>query len=571
MESVYEKIVVDLLDTRLSVVDSSFEYLLNKFIGKDRDHRHISLPSRWLMNECGSLWKEKVCEYFGVEKMVDTVNLYIFRKFHADTMSKVIDNDEVFEEQVQQTWIVPNHYVEWSNNKSYPVDVIPNYNVATHTSDDDRDISLEEKKDAEKVVKVWQDIVPWSKESIKGHGLETPPKKKKTKSRKKRRDASKNKDESVTERKKSEGASSDETKIDDQINNLQKLKHNATDQQHEKWKRTSGLMHKDKSEWYDMIGKKSSVSTRATTPSFSIGLRDGPSAYAHLESKSILDESKAKQKETMKKNKEKLIKRVKGPIDKRRLHNLAIATMCDFCASRSNEFSMTLRGYILFKRSEWNDQELGLLATGLKTQSNTSIKKCKETKEYQILKRTLQRDEEMTRMIPLKVFQLQSADRVTIDANNAWIAMYKIDQIWQLDSNHNKDNDGNGNINKKAVSSSNLNVLNSNEDFLKTPILSLVDDDDFKKVLSSIWKIAINLDKNSKFRISKKSKSTKKNEDDEESAPWIGEPWLDEGNNKDENINDKNNIQREALRRTEYVAINMLFWRILIGSQIRNL
>ena len=150
-------------------------------------------------------------------------------------MSKVIDNDAVFEEQIQQTWIVPNHYVEWSNNKPYPVDVITNYNVATDTSDDDRDISLEEKKDAEKVVKIWQDIVPWSKESIKGHGLETPPKKKKTKSRKKRRDASKNKDESVTEKKKSEGASSDETKIDDQINNLQKLKHNATDQQHEKW------------------------------------------------------------------------------------------------------------------------------------------------------------------------------------------------------------------------------------------------------------------------------------------------------------------------------------------------
>merc|ERR1711991_1288242 len=96
----------------LPVVDSAFEYLLLKLYGKKKTHRDITLPFIWLKKECGSLWKEKVLEYF-TEKNIASVNIHHFRKFHVDTMSKVIDNDAVFEEQVQQTWVAPDHYVEW--------------------------------------------------------------------------------------------------------------------------------------------------------------------------------------------------------------------------------------------------------------------------------------------------------------------------------------------------------------------------------------------------------------------------------------------------------------------------
>lgn len=331
MESVYEKIVVDLLDTRLAVVDSAFEYLINKKHGNAKDHRHVTLPSTWLMKECGSLWKEKVCEYFGTEKMIDVVNIHVFRKFHADTLSKVIENDAVFEEQMQQTWILPDHYVEWNNynnnNNSFNVEIQPNYNENLPIDEE----YIEQKEDKERVVKVWQDIVPWSKESIKGRGLETPPKRKKTKKRKKRskknlRNSSKQNEEtktkngeiSLNEAKNENGTLSFDTK---------NIELHATKQQLESWSRTSGLVQKDKQEWYDLIGRKSPVSTRATTPSFSIGLHDGPSAYVNQQANVTRNENINKQKETMKKNKEKLMKRVKGPIDKRRLHNLAIATM----------------------------------------------------------------------------------------------------------------------------------------------------------------------------------------------------------------------------------------------------
>ena len=52
MESVYEKIVVDLLDTRLAVVDSAFEYLINKKHGNAKDHRHVTLPYNMYIHIC---------------------------------------------------------------------------------------------------------------------------------------------------------------------------------------------------------------------------------------------------------------------------------------------------------------------------------------------------------------------------------------------------------------------------------------------------------------------------------------------------------------------------------------